>query len=335
MHQNKKSIKALITGASGFIGGHLAEALIRKGWDVYALTRKETDPRWLESREVKLVHADYQDKPSLNEAVKGMDYVFHLGAVIAAPKWEDYHRANVQATENLLAACQESCPGLKKFVFVSSISAAGVTAPGQAKTEADPCTPISYYGRSKLEAEERAAQYMERVPIVIVRPPNVLGPRQNEIKTMLETLEKRIFPLLGNGDKQTSIIFVEDLVRALIMAAEKKEAEGQTYFVTDNRHYSWREILDFIAVEMGIRSFMIKIPYPLLYIIAVISSFIARLAGVGAMISRENIVNLRKQYWLYDSQKIEKELGFAPAIKFEDGMREIIAWYRSEKNKKA
>ena len=181
-----------------------------------------------------------------------------------------------------------------------------------------------------MEAEQLVNRYRGRLPVVIIRPPNVLGPRQRELASTLKLVKKRIVPLLGNGDLQTSICFVGDVVRALILAAENDAAVGQTYFVTDNQQYSWRGMLEFIARVLGVSSFVIKIPFPFLYFIGAVSELAAAITRTSPLVTRKNILSVRNNYWLFDSQKIEKELGFAPTIDFEKGITDTISWYREQ-----
>lgn len=320
-------MKALVTGGTGFIGSHLVEALIQRGDDVHVFIRPQSDLKWLKGLKIKHRTGSYGDQDSLQQAVWGMDVVFHVGAVITAFDWETYDRANVKATIRLLEACAEANPELKKFVFVSSISAAGPANDRVPLKESDPCSPVSRYGKSKLLAEEAAARYFDRLPIVILRPTNVLGVRQKQLFSTLKLAKKRIIPQLGNGDKQTTICFVQDVVRALILAADKESVRGGTFFVADPRPYSWREILDGVTRSLGL-SYVIRIPYPALLMIAWLSEAAARLTGTRPLTTRKSLRSVRKNYWLQDISLIKKELGFSPEISFEEGMADIISWYR-------
>jgi nucleoside-diphosphate-sugar epimerase len=320
-------MKVLVTGSTGFIGSHLVESLIKKDYKVYCLIRKESDLKWIKDLDVELITGSYRDKDSLYNAVKGMDYVFHAGAALDAFDWETYYQANVQGTINLLEACAEVNPGLKKFVLVSSISAAGPANDKIPLKESDPCNPYSLYGKSKYLAEEAAARFFPLLPIVIIRPTNVFGTRQKELYTTLKLAAKRIMPLIGNGDKQTSICFVQDVVKALVLAAENEKVSGKTFFVANPEFYSWREILEFITRELGL-SFVIKIPYPVLLSIAFVSELIAKLTGNNPLLTRKTIISARKNYWLHDVSSIRDELGFSPGVSFEKGMRDIIKWYK-------
>jgi nucleoside-diphosphate-sugar epimerase len=316
-------MKAFVTGASGFIGSHLAQELVRRGYEVQALVRPTSNLRWLEGTGLALVAGDLQDQPSLLEAVTGSDVVFHLAAVIHTSSWERHRAVNIEGTENLLAACLEAAPRLQRFVFVSSISASGPSLKGRPKTEEDPCRPISAYGRSKLEAEEIVRRYGAKFPVVILRPPNVLGAREREVQDILRALRYRLKPLLGKKEKQTSFIMVEDLVEAILLCAEKKEAAGRIYQVTDGQAHSWREPLDILSRLLGRRC--LPLPYALLYILAGSAEIAFKLLGQRPPVRRSALRSIHDHYWIFDSSKIERELGFHPRLTLEEGLRRIVA----------
>ena len=321
--------KALITGANGFIGSHLAEELVRRGWEVSCLVRRPHGLGWIESLEVRLLRGDCRDKPTLGPAVEGVDCVFHLAGVINSLKWEEYYESNVAGTRNLLEACSERNPGLKKFIHVSSISAAGPSEKGRALTEADPERPISDYGRSKLAAEEAVREYGGRFPCVIIRPPNIIGPRQRELQGAIRLIKKRIKPVVGTGEPQTSLCYVRDVVEALILAAERPEADGRTYFLADPKPYAWSDITDAVQEALGIRRIVLKVPYRIQWLAAAASEAAARLTGRKPKLTRTSILAARKYYWIYDGSRIKRELGFEPRTGLKDAVRETIDWYQA------
>ena len=321
-------MRCFVTGASGFIGGHLAEELARGGDEVFCLVRKTSDTRWLEKLNVKYAEGELRTKESLRRAVKGMDYIYHLGAVINAPDWETYHDVNTKGTQNLIEACLEEAPEIRKFVFVSSIAACGPSEPGRRLNEDDPCRPVSDYGRSKHLAEQIVLSYKDRLPVSIIRPPNVLGPRQKELFESIKLIRKRIMPLIGTGKPQTSLASVEDVIKAVLLVAEREQSRGRVYFVTDGRDYAWPEIAGAIAEFMGIKKFILKVPYGLQYFVAFLSEIIGRFRGKASWVSRQFIVATRKYDWLYDSSKIENELGFRAGLDMRAAIRKTIDWYR-------
>lgn len=324
-------MKVLVTGSSGFIGSHLVEALLKKGFQVYCLIRKDSNLEWIKDQNVNFIVADYLNKSTLYKPLTGMEYVFHLGAAINAPDWDSYYKINTLGTKNIIEVCAEVNPYIRKFIFVSSIAASGPSYLKIFKKETDECRPVSLYGKSKLYAEQIVSEFKDKIPIVIVRPTNILGIRQKELFSVLKLVKKRIIPMLGNRDIQTSICFVQDLVTALILVAENDQACGETYFVSDNKAYSWFEMLTCIAKILKVYPMVIRIPYPILLLIAWISENLSKVINSKPLISIEHVASARKHYYLYDSNKIQKELDFHPIINFADGINEIIDWYKKQR----
>jgi nucleoside-diphosphate-sugar epimerase len=318
-------MKALVTGANGFIGSHLVLELVNRGWDVSCLVRKTSRLESLEGFSVRMVIGDTRDKESLRQAVRGQDVVFHLAGAINAPDWKTYHEINAVGTLNLVEACLEENPGLRRFVHVSSISAAGPSPRGTALREEDECRPISDYGRSKREAELLVLERGDRLAVTIIRPPNVIGPRQKELSDSIKLIRKRILPLIGTGRPQTSLAAVGDIVAALILAAERSESRGQIYFVTDGRAHSWREITRTVVEALGMRGPFLKIPYAIQYAVAGAVEAVARIRGKMPVLSRSIVQDARKYFWIYDSSKIERELGFKPSFDVFESIRQAVA----------
>jgi dihydroflavonol-4-reductase len=318
-------MNALVTGANGFIGGHLVRKLIDKGWSVSCLVRSTSRLESLAGLDTRMVLGDVRERDSLPSAVRGQDAVFHLAGVITAPDRETYRRVNVLGTLNLLEACLAEVSGLRRFVYVSSISAAGPSPCGSVLREEDECRPVSDYGRSKREAELLVLERADRLPVTIIRPPNVVGPRQKELTDSIGLIRKRILPLVGTGRPQTSLASVDDIASALILAAERPESLGRTYFVTDGRAHSWREITRLIVEALGMRGAFLKIPYAVQYAAAAASEAAGRLRGRTPALSRDLVRDSRKYCWIYDGSRIERELGFRPSVSVEEAVRRAVA----------
>ena len=198
------------------------------------------------------------------------------------------------------------------------------------KKEEEQCQPINDYGKTKLLGEQAVKEALVGVPYVIIRPPNVLGPREKELYSVLKLLKKRIKPLLGNGDNQTSICFVQDLVRAIFMAAQNKRTVGKTYFITDGKTYSWRKIAEVLCRELGMRGFILPIPYPALLGIALLVETCAHIIGKTPFITRKKIMQIRHTYWTYDGTKAEKDFRFKPLLSLTEGIKLTVNWYKKE-----
>jgi len=324
-------MKALVTGANGFIGSHLVDYLLSRGYEVHCLVRITSNLRWIRDHDVTFHYGDCTEKSSLYEAVRGQDYVFHLAGKIKASDWETYYQANTVGTKNLIEVCTEINPDLKRFVYVSSISASGPSVKGVKKTESDPCKPISDYGKSKRLAEQAVESYGKKPEWVIIRPANILGPREHDMISVFILLGKRIKPLIGNGDIQTSICFVQDLVKGIEQAALSRKTIHKTYFITDGYLYSWRQILNAVLKELGMGRFVIPVPHTLIMFIALLSEILARVRGAELLFTRQNILQLRHNYSLYDSSRAFEDFDFSPSMSLETGIRNIVQWCREHK----
>jgi len=321
-------MKALVTGSSGFIGGHLVRHLLQRGYEVSCLVRATSAASALAALPITRISGSYFDLESLRRAVRGVDVIFHAGAVLSAPDWQGYFQTNVQGTANILEACAQANPGLRKFVYISSISAAGPALDKKPLRETDDCRPVSLYGKSKYLAEQAAAAFFDRLPIVIIRPPNVLGSGQKELLAVMKLLRRRIVPLIGRREKQTSICFVPDLVRALLLAAEQERASGRTYFVAAPEAFSWREIMDQLLRAMDLK-FVLKIPHPLLLGVALVSEAVSRLTGKPPLVTRSDLRSARENYWLCDASLIRTELGFRTEVEFAQGITNIVRQFNA------
>jgi nucleoside-diphosphate-sugar epimerase len=328
-------MKALVTGASGFIGRRLVLELARRGHETACLVRPTSKTAPLRDLPVELVLGDLGDAASLVHAVKGIDHIFHLAGVIQAVDSPAFEAANIHGTRNLVDACLRAAPAVKRFVFVSSIAAAGPSPPGRALTEADEPRPVSAYGRSKLAAEHIVLAAKDKLPVTIVRPPNVLGPGSKEIERAIGLFRKRLRPALGDGRPRTSLVDVDDLVEALLLAAENPRSAGQTYFVTDGRAYAWPEITAAIAEELGVKRFALKIPFAVQMMAARLAETAARLGRRPPLLTREIVRAARDYCWIYDGSKIECELGFHPRYGLRESVRRAVEGSRLGKRGRA
>ncbi|MBE3126312.1 MAG: NAD-dependent epimerase/dehydratase family protein [Acidobacteria bacterium] len=317
-------MRALVTGASGFIGRRLVMELVRRGHETACLVRPTSKTAPLRDLPVEFVLGDIGDAASLAHSVKDRDHIFHLAGVIQAIDGPAFETANARGTRNLVDACLRAAPAIKRFVFVSSIAAAGPSPDGKALTEDDEPRPVSAYGRSKLAAERIVLEAGARMPVTIVRPPNVLGPGSKEIERTLGLLRKRLVPALGDNRPRTSLVDVDDLVEALLLAAENPRSVGRTYFVTDGQAYAWPEITAAIAEELGVKRFMIKVPFGFQILAARFAETAARLGRKPPLLTREIVRAARDHFWIYDGSKIERELDFHPRYGLRESVRRAV-----------
>ncbi len=321
---------ALVTGATGFIGSHLVELLLKQNYAVRVLLRKTSDTVWLKGLPVECVYGDLFDTVALQNAVSGVDYVFHSAGVTKAKTPEEYYRGNTEGVVNMLDAVIRHNPGLKRFVQISSQTAAGPSPGITPVTEETTPAPITTYGKSKWKAEQECAQRLEKIPITIVRPPAVYGPRDKDIYEFFNTMGKGLQPMVGMKEKFVSLIHVGDLVRGFVMAAGSDRAVGQTYFISSSRVYGWKEVGDVSRAALGKAALRIKVPEAGVYAIAAVSELFGMFSRKPVLINFEKARDMVQDYWTCDSSKAQRDFGYTQEISLEEGIRSTVQWYRSQ-----
>ena len=324
-------MKALVTGGTGFIGSHLTEALIRKGVQVRCLLRKTSDWKWLKGLPIEFAHGDCNDKTSLEKAVRGVDWVFHLAGVTKAIKEETYFEVNGLGTRNLIHACLENNPRLQKFIYISSQAAAGPSRNGRNKKELDPCEPVSFYGRSKRAGEEWVLTHTHDLPVLILRPSAVYGPRDKDILTLFKCISRRIKPSPRGPDQHLSLCYVQDLVQGILLAAETQTKSGEIFFLSDGNDYRMEEIGDTIARAMGITALRIRVPRRMVVGIACFSEYLSKLFGRPFLLNRDKAKEMVQKEWVCDITKAKTLLGFEPRVLLPEGAGSTFEWYKKEK----
>ena len=323
-------MKALVTGATGFIGSHLVEALVQQGVQVRCLVRNTNQLGWVKDLPVEFVVGDCREKASLQQAVQDVDQVFHLAGATMAVKEKTFFEVNGLGTKNLVQACIENKTPLAKFIYLSSQAAAGPCPNNGKKNESDPCEPVSPYGESKLLGEEVALSHAHELPLLILRPCAVYGPRDKGFFTLIQCLSRGIKPCLSSHEQRISLCYVEDLVRAILLAAATQTASGEIFFLSDGHDYRMADIADTFAHAMKIRPLKLRLPQQLLFGMALGAECIARVTGKPSIMSRGKVREMRCTNWLCDIAKARAILGFEPRFALARGAALTVAWYKKE-----
>jgi nucleoside-diphosphate-sugar epimerase len=323
-------MRCLVTGASGFVGSHLVDALVARGDEVTALVRRTSNRRWLEHGAVRCTLGSFDDPASLEDAVRGQDAVFHIAGVITALTRRDYFRTNVDGTRRLVEACRRAAPGLKRFLHVSSLAACGPARGIPAVDETTPCHPVSPYGESKLGGERAAMAASPDLPVTAVRPPVVVGPRDSALLPFFRVAKHGLRPILGER-KHLSLVYVSDLVAGILLAASAPRAAGQVYFVTGRGWHDYDALSLAMARASGVRrTVRLRVPMSALSVAALAMETIAPLTGNTPMLTGFKIREISQQRWTCTAAKAEQELGFAPRVGLDEAMEHTARWYRDE-----
>ncbi|MBI1806721.1 MAG: NAD-dependent epimerase/dehydratase family protein [Ignavibacteria bacterium] len=323
-------MRVLITGATGFIGSHLIEELHKKGYQLRCLVRKTSNPVWIKHLPIDYMYGDLFDEQALRKAVEGMDYIYHLAGLTKAKTKAEYFQANHVATRNLLEAVNVVNPKPRRFVHVSSQAAVGPSMNGVAVDERTPFHPITAYGRSKMEAEKECLKMMDSLAITITRPPAVYGPRDKDVFEFFNAMNKGLQPMIGFNNKTVSLIHVRDLVNGIILAGEHPKSIGQTYFISSERFYNWREVGEITARIMDKKVFRIRVPEFGVYTIAGFSELVGLLSHKPVLLNFEKARDIVQDAWTCSIAKAKKELEFREALTLEDGIKNTVQWYREQ-----
>jgi len=316
---------AFITGGNGFLGSHLVESLVAQGHTVRALVRDPHRLRWLSPDSAELVPGDLHRPEALREGVAGADVVYHLAGITNARNEADMYRVNLEGTRAVLEAClgQETPP---KLLFLSSQAAGGPSFDGTPVTEDAPPHPQSSYGRSKWDAEQLVQAHADELPVVIVRPPSVYGPRDAAFLTLFRSARHGVMPL-PDGTKRISLVYVDDVVRGIELAA----AQGKgTYNVTDGVEHEMEDFLRTIGQSVGRSVHILRIPAPLF--VGGVWTW-ERVAGLVGKLPPMTVDRAREALcpdWICSDARARRELGYESRWSLADGVRQTTEWYRSE-----
>ncbi len=320
---------AMITGASGFIGGRLRERLLRQGGDVVALRR----PRSPEPTEGRSAVVDYADLGALTElmAQERPSYVFHVAGATKGVSYEDFQRANVMPTENLLAALTRARVTPKRFVLVSSLAAYGpAPAPDQPMREDMPPAPIEHYGKSKLEAE-RVLERDDAIPYTIIRPGGVYGPGDVDYFELFKQVEKGLTVYFGNRHRWFSAVHVDDVVDAILQAAVSENAIGRGYFICDGHPVSWEQFQQrLIALSGRTKVRELDLPGFLVPLAAVGGELLTTLDKKPRMLNRQKAIMGKQKAWTCTHDAAQRDFGYAPTFDLDAGILQTFEWYRRE-----
>lgn len=324
-------MKALVTGATGFIGSHVVDLLLKNNIEVKCNIRHTSNLRWLKDKPLETVIASLNDKNSLIEAVKDVDYIYHIAGVTFAKKKEEFFKGNYEATKNLLEVIEKYNPNIKRFLFVSSQTVSGpAKSLDEPKTEDMTCNPITTYGKSKKAAEDEVLKYKDKFPITIIRAPAVYGPRDTAIYSVFKTVKIGIGAVVGLRPKYLSLIHSEDLVRGIYQASIHNRTIGEIYFVSSEKFYTWDEIIPKISKFLN-KKFVLKIRLPHFIVLttAAISEVINQFTSKPSVFNYEKGIDFIQDYWICSTQKAVEHFNYRQKVDIDNGLQQTIQWYKS------
>ena len=324
-------MKVLLTGGSGFLGSYVAEQLVAEGHTVRALVRPRSDKRVLEKlRSAEFAPGAIEDAASLTAAVAGVDAIVHVAGIVKARKPADFFAVNTQGTRNLLDAALAR-GGIRRFVYVSSLAAVGPSHDGSPVHEDAEPRPVTHYGRSKLDAERAVLAAGDRMPVTVIRPPMIYGPRDRETLAFFTSVRNGVLPMTGDGSNTLSVVYVADCAAAVVRAVTRQAPSGKAYFVEDGAVYVWREALKVIETALGKRAFIrVGMPMGVVKMAAAATQLWGSLTGTAQMLTLDKVNELTQPHWVCSGEGARRDLGWEPRVQWEQGVLEAVKWYREQ-----
>ncbi len=329
-------MNVLVTGANGFVGSNLCEALVKKGAKVRGLVRKTGDLTFLEGLDIELAYGSLDDRKSLEDATKGIDTVYHVAALTS--DWgplETFRSTNVEGTRNILGVSYES--GVKKFVHISTIAVHDC----HGKQDVDESYPseaaLSSYCITKREAEKVVMEFYEKYsfPVTIIRPGDVFGPKDRiSFLRLVKSLETRTLPYINHGRSLFPYTYIENLVNGIILAGVSEKATGQVYIITDGIKVTWKKFFETLTTYMGIKKPVFSINGSISLVLAAILEFIYKVLDIkNRPPATKYLAAHLKDDIHFSIRKAEEELGYKPEVSFEESIKRTVRWYREYSGK--
>jgi len=320
-------MRVVVTGGTGFVGGHLLEALVARGDEVVSVERAGANRRWIAHLPLTVQPIGLTDAAALARACAGADIVFHLAGRTRARTMADYDRVNAEGTAAVLRASAASRGRVPRVVMLSSISAMGPSPPGGILNERTVPKPLSRYGESKLRAEAMVHAWTDRVPATILRPTSIYGPREGGVLLFFRMVQRGFALTISDWEREVQLLHVDDMVRALLRIADAPYTAGRTWCVAHPERFTWRTFATALGRALGRPPRLIRVPVPLAGAVARAAELSALLRGEVASLNRDRVRELQGR-WVCDAERLWDDLDLMPRVPLSVGLPATVAWYR-------
>jgi nucleoside-diphosphate-sugar epimerase len=319
-------VRVLVTGATGFTGGHLARTLASRGYRVRALVRGEAPI----GEEIELARGDLRDAESLRRAVTGVDVVYNIAALYRQAGLADdvYRAVNADAVGTLIEAA--AAGGVRRVVHCSTVGVHGDIEHPPANEDA-PFRPGDIYQQTKVEGERIARAAAERtgVEVVIARPSGIHGPGDKRLLKLFRGIAKRRFVIFGSGRIFYHLTYIDDVVEGLRLCGEVPQAAGRAYIIAGAEVRTLNEVAAIVSDEAGVPPPWLHLPAGPIWLAGAVCEALCAPLGVEPPLYRRRVEFFTKSR-AFDISRARAELGYAPAVDLREGIRRTLAWYQAQ-----
>jgi nucleoside-diphosphate-sugar epimerase len=324
-------MKVFLTGASGFVGSHVLDALLDAHHEVSILLRRTSNTPFI-SRHLPSVTVHYGslgEMEALKAAMTGCDAVIHCAGIIKALHPSDFYRVNQAGTRNVATAANACRDSVRHLIYISSLAVSGPGIPGCPAEETGEPRPVTVYGHSKgLGEVEVRGQSL--VPWTILRPAAVYGPRDREFLAVFRQVKRRILPLISGAKRFLNLVYGPDVAAAVLCSLRNDRAMGRTFHVGAEPPCTDEELMEEIAVQLQVRPVRLRIPRAGLSLACVLQEILSKATGRPNMLSRQKLPELLASGWVCSTSRIREDLGFTAPTSLKEGIGRTIEWYRRQ-----
>ncbi len=324
------SINALVTGANGFIGSHLVDYLLKQNIHVTILARKNSNLQWLNKNRISIIYTDINELNIPAPILAKQHYIYHCAGLVRAIHETDFFKTNHDATKTLIQQVSKHCKHLKKFIFLSSLEAGGPSPDNRIRQETDPDNPVTSYGKSKLMAEKTLLSYKNTVPIIIIRPPLVYGPRDSGLLEFAKSIKAGFGVYIGQKTQYVSAIFIDDLINALYTCSHTPLPSGNIFYLSDqSTPHTWKSLHHILKTKLNKKIHIpLKLPPWLFWLICQTGDCIQKATKKVSWINKTRYITLTQTNWSCIGKKLHTATAFSPKTSIENGLETTLKWYK-------
>lgn len=324
-------MKIFLTGASGFLGSHIAEALTHRGDKILALVRKTSQIHHLKPLNLEYIEGSISEIQRLKKHLEKCDVVIHSAGLIKALSEKEFFEVNGLGTERLVDAILQCKKKPKKLIYISTIAVHNSSIGGSDfSLPSFNCHPLTIYGKSKLAGEKALERLRGKVQTCVLRPPVLYGPRDKEFLTFFKAVDWGFAPLYGSGKNRLSLCYATDVAQAVIALLKTEFSSDEIFCLDDGAVYDWNRIIQTVSEVMKKKVLRLPIPPLFFQAAAAFSEIASKISGKAFIFNRDKVLEMGQPSWVCGYQKLHQKTGWKPKVKLKEGAIKTLRFYQKE-----